>query len=35
VALVVNELISNCYEHAFTNVTIGEITIEIIYDEDD
>lgn len=33
VALIVNELISNCYEHAFINTTIGEISIDINYDE--
>ena len=33
VALIVNELISNCYEHAFTNMMIGEITIDIIHEE--
>ena len=29
VALIVNELISNCYEHAFTNKQVGEIEIVI------
>ncbi|MBI2995285.1 MAG: histidine kinase N-terminal domain-containing protein [Candidatus Melainabacteria bacterium] len=33
VALIVNELISNCYEHAFTNLNIGKITIDISYNE--
>lgn len=29
IALIVNELISNCYEHAFTDITVGEIVIDI------
>ena len=33
VALIVNELISNCYEHAFANVIIGEILIDILIGE--
>ncbi len=32
VALIVNELISNCYEHAFNNVVTGEINISIMFD---
>ena len=32
VALIVNELISNCYEHAFNNVVTGEISLSIMFD---
>lgn len=32
VALVINELISNCYEHAFKNMLSGEININIMFD---
>lgn len=34
VALIVNELISNCYEHAFKNSTVGEIIIDITFDDE-
>ena len=30
VALIINELMSNCYEHAFTNIQVGDITIDIV-----
>lgn len=33
VALIINELISNCYTHAFSNVTNGEIIIDIKFDD--
>lgn len=33
VALIVNELISNCYAHAFTDLSVGEIIIDIIFDD--
>ncbi|MBI3590158.1 MAG: histidine kinase N-terminal domain-containing protein [Candidatus Melainabacteria bacterium] len=33
IALVVNELISNCYEHAFINISVGEIVIDITFDD--
>src|SRR3989338_10804436 len=32
VALIVNELISNCYEHAFNELTLGEISVNIMLD---
>ncbi len=32
VALIVNELVSNCYEHAFNNILVGEIKIIIALD---
>lgn len=33
VALIVNELVSNCYEHAFHNAPSGEVIINIAYDD--
>ena len=33
VALIINELISNCYEHAFTDKLSGEISIDISIDK--
>jgi len=35
VALIINELISNCYEHAFNNKSTGEIQISILTREKD
>lgn len=34
VALIVNELVSNCYEHAFKDIQDGEIFIDILIDEE-
>ena len=34
VALIVNELVSNCYEHAFKEMLIGEITIDLFWNDD-
>lgn len=34
VALIINELVSNCYEHAFKDVQDGEIAIDIFVDEE-
>lgn len=33
VALIINELVSNCYEHAFTDLIKGEISIDISVDK--
>lgn len=35
VALIINELISNCYEHAFTNKQVGEVQIDILNSNDE
>ena len=34
VALIVNELISNCYEHAFKDMLIGEISVDLFWNDD-
>ena len=34
-ALIINELISNCYEHGFVGLSKGEIVIDIFVDESD
>lgn len=34
VALIINELVSNCYEHAFKDMLSGKIIIDIIPDQD-
>ena len=33
-ALIVNELISNCYEHAFKDMLIGEVIIDLLWNDD-
>jgi two-component sensor histidine kinase len=34
VALVVNELVSNCYEHAFKDMLIGEVVLDLFWNDD-
>ncbi len=34
VALIVNELVSNCYEHAFQDMLIGEVVIDLFWNDD-
>lgn len=34
VALIVNELVSNCYEHAFQDMLIGEVMIDLFWNDD-
>ena len=34
VALIVNELVSNCYEHAFQDMLIGEVMIDLFWNND-
>ncbi len=34
VALIVNELVSNCYEHAFQDMLIGEVIIDLFWNDD-
>ena len=34
VALIVNELVSNCYEHAFKDMLIGEVVIDLFWDDE-
>ena len=34
VALIVNELVSNCYEHAFKDMLIGEVIIDLFWNDE-
>ena len=34
VALIINELVSNCYEHAFQDMLIGEVVIDLLWNDD-